>query len=226
LKDIIVTVKNLWKYYNYMGQRIAILKGVNVLLYRGDVACIYGPSGAGKTTFLKILAGLERPDAGEIIVEGYNLTLLDDDALATLRTTIVSYIPQDYGLIDDFTVYENVELPLLVAGIPEEERRVILLETLRYMGIVEKMYTKVKYLSGGEKQRVAIARALVVTPSLLLADEPTANLDWENAKRVLELFTRINRDFETTITIVSHDARVLEFANRRFALYDGVLKEV
>uniref|UniRef100_A0A7J2U3L4 ABC transporter ATP-binding protein n=1 Tax=Ignisphaera aggregans TaxID=334771 RepID=A0A7J2U3L4_9CREN len=226
MKDIIVTVKNLWKYYNYMGQRIAILKGVNVLLYRGDVACIYGPSGAGKTTFLKILAGLERPDAGEIIVEGYNLTLLDDDALATLRTTIVSYIPQDYGLIDDFTVYENVELPLLVAGIPEEERRVILLETLRYMGIVEKMYTKVKYLSGGEKQRVAIARALVVTPSLLLADEPTANLDWENAKRVLELFTRINRDFETTITIVSHDARVLEFANRRFALYDGVLKEV
>jgi len=226
MKDVVVIVKNMWKYYSYMGQRIAILKGINATLYRGDIACIYGPSGAGKTTFLKILAGLERPDVGEVIVEGYNLTLLDDDALSMLRTTIVSYIPQDYGLIDDFTVYENVELPLLVSGVLEEERRVLILETLRYMGIADKMHTKVRYLSGGEKQRVAIARALVVTPSLLLADEPTANLDWENAKKVLELFTRINRDFKTTIVIVSHDARVLEFANRRFALYDGILKEV
>uniref|UniRef100_A0A7C4FI26 ABC transporter ATP-binding protein n=1 Tax=Ignisphaera aggregans TaxID=334771 RepID=A0A7C4FI26_9CREN len=226
MKDVVVIVKNMWKYYSYMGQRIAILKGINATLYRGDIACIYGPSGAGKTTFLKILAGLERPDVGEVIVEGYNLTLLDDDALSMLRTTIVSYIPQDYGLIDDFTVYENVELPLLVSGVLEEERRVLILETLRYMGIADKMHTKVRYLSGGEKQRVAIARALVVTPSLLLADEPTANLDWENAKRVLELFTRINKDFKTTVVIVSHDARVLEFANRRFALYDGILKEV
>jgi|UniRef100_A0A7J2T9U8 ABC-type antimicrobial peptide transport system, ATPase component len=226
MKDVVVIVKNMWKYYSYMGQRIAILKGINATLYRGDIACIYGPSGAGKTTFLKILAGLERPDVGEVIVEGYNLTLLDDDALSMLRTTIVSYIPQDYGLIDDFTVYENVELPLLVSGVLEEERRVLILETLRYMGIADKMHTKVRYLSGGEKQRVAIARALVVTPSLLLADEPTANLDWENAEKVLELFTRINRDFKTTIVIVSHDARVLEFANRRFALYDGILKEV
>jgi putative ABC transport system ATP-binding protein len=226
MKDIVVIVKNIWKYYSYMGQRIAILKGINAALYRGDIACIYGPSGAGKTTFLKILAGLERPDVGEVIVEGYNLTLLDDDALSMLRTTIVSYIPQDYGLIDDFTVYENVELPLLVSGVLEEERRVLILETLRYMGIADKMHTKVRYLSGGEKQRVAIARALVVTPSLLLADEPTANLDWENAKKVLELLTRINKDFKTTVVIVSHDVRVLEFANRRFALYDGILKEV
>jgi putative ABC transport system ATP-binding protein len=226
LKDVVVIVKNLWKYYNYMGHRIAILRGINATLYRADIACIYGPSGAGKTTFLKILAGLERPDLGEIIVEGYNLTLLDDDALATIRASIVSYIPQDYGLIEDFTVYENVELPLLVAGVSEEERRVIILETLKYMGIAEKMHTKVRYLSGGEKQRVAIARALVVTPSLLLADEPTANLDWENAKKVLELFIKINRDFKTTVVMVSHDARILEFANRKFALYDGVLKEV
>jgi len=226
MKDVVVIVRNLWKYYNYMGFRIAVLKGVDMVLYRGDIACIYGPSGAGKTTLLKILAGLERPDTGDVVIEGYNLTLLSDDALAALRTSIVSYIPQDYGLIEDFTVYENVELPLLAAGVPEEERRATILETLKYMGIAEKIYTKVKYLSGGEKQRVAIARALVVTPSLLLADEPTANLDWENAEKVLELFTKINRDFKTTIIMVSHDARVLEFANRKFALYDGVLREV
>ncbi|MDK6029081.1 ABC transporter ATP-binding protein [Ignisphaera sp. 4213-co] len=226
MREPVVIVRNLWKYYNYMGQRIAILKGINMLLYRGDIAGIHGPSGAGKTTLLKILAGLERPDSGEVVIEGYNLTMLGDDGLAELRTGVVSFIPQDYGLIDDFTVYENVELPLLVAGAPEEERKVIISDILRYMGIADKIRTKVKFLSGGEKQRVAIARALVITPSLLLADEPTANLDWENAKKVLELFIRINKDFQTTIIIVSHDARVLEYTNRRFVLLDGMLKEV
>jgi putative ABC transport system ATP-binding protein len=225
VSEPVVIVKNVWKFYSYMGQRIAVLKGINMVLYRGDMVCIYGPSGAGKTTLLKILAGLVRPDMGEVIVEGYNLSILDDDALAELRTSIISYIPQDYGLIEDFTVYENVELPLLIMGVSEEERRTIILETLRYIGISEKMNTKVKNLSGGEKQRVAIARALVVTPSILLADEPTANLDWENSKKILELFTRINKDFKTTIVIVSHDARVLEYVKRKYALYDGVLKE-
>ncbi|MCI4437927.1 MAG: ABC transporter ATP-binding protein [Ignisphaera sp.] len=225
MSEPVVIVKNVWKFYSYMGQRIAVLKGINMVLYRGDMVCIYGPSGAGKTTLLKILAGLVRPDMGEVVVEGYNLSILDDDALAELRTSIISYIPQDYGLIEDFTVYENVELPLLIMGVSEEERRTIILETLRYIGISEKMNTKVKNLSGGEKQRVAIARALVVTPSILLADEPTANLDWENSKKILELFTRINKDFKTTIVIVSHDARVLEYVKRKYALYDGVLKE-
>jgi len=225
VSEPVVIVKNVWKFYSYMGQRIAVLKGINMVLYRGDMVCIYGPSGAGKTTLLKILAGLVRPDMGEVVVEGYNLSILDDDALAELRTSIISYIPQDYGLIEDFTVYENVELPLLIMGVSEEERRTIILETLRYIGISEKMNTKVKNLSGGEKQRVAIARALVVTPSILLADEPTANLDWENSKKILELFTRINKDFKTTIVIVSHDARVLEYVKRKYALYDGVLKE-
>ncbi|MEM0027202.1 MAG: ABC transporter ATP-binding protein [Ignisphaera sp.] len=226
MKDLVVIVRNLWKYYNYMGNRIPILKGVNMSLYRGDVGGIHGPSGAGKTTLLKILAGLDRPDMGEVIIEGYNLSMLDDEGLAELRTGVVSFIPQDYGLIEEFTVYENIELPLLVSGVPEEERKALINDILNYMGLTDKIKTRVKFLSGGEKQRVAIARALVVTPSLLLADEPTANLDWENAKKVLELFTKINRDFQTTILIVSHDARVLEYTNRRFVLIDGILKEV
>ncbi|MEL9940937.1 MAG: ABC transporter ATP-binding protein [Ignisphaera sp.] len=226
MKDLVVIVRNVWKYYNYMGNRIPILKGVNMSLYRGDVGGIHGPSGAGKTTLLKILAGLDRPDMGEVIIEGYNLSMLDDEGLAELRTGVVSFIPQDYGLIEEFTVYENIELPLLVSGVPEEERKALINDILNYMGLTDKIKTKVRFLSGGEKQRVAIARALVVTPSLLLADEPTANLDWENAKKVLELFTKINRDFQTTILIVSHDARVLEYTNRRFVLIDGILKEV
>ncbi|MCS7111268.1 MAG: ABC transporter ATP-binding protein [Ignisphaera sp.] len=202
------------------------MRDVNLLVKRGEIIGIHGPSGAGKTTLLKILAGLERPDSGEVIVEGYNLNLLDDDGLALLRTSIVSYIPQDYGLIDEFTVYENIELPLLLAGLPKRERRNAINSILDYMGLRDKERIKVKYLSGGEKQRVSIARSLVTTPSLLLADEPTANLDWDNAKRVLELFNKINKDFRTTIVIVSHDMRVLEFVTKRFVLYDGLLKEV
>lgn len=224
--SIVVIISHLWKYYTASGSSIAILKDINLTIRRGEIIGIHGPSGAGKTTLLKILAGLERPDSGEIIVEGYNLNLLDDDALALLRTSIVSYIPQDYGLIDEFTVYENAELPLLLIGLPESERKNSVHSILEYMGLRDKERIKVKYLSGGEKQRVSIARSLVTTPSLLLADEPTANLDWDNAKKVLELFNKINRDFKTTIIIVSHDTRVLEFVSRRFILYDGILKEV
>lgn len=224
--SIVVIISHLWKYYTASGSSIAILKDINLTIRRGEIIGIHGPSGAGKTTLLKILAGLERPDSGEIIVEGYNLNLLDDDALALLRTSIVSYIPQDYGLIDEFTVYENVELPLLLIGLPERERKNSVHSILDYMGLRDKERSKVKYLSGGEKQRVSIARSLVTTPSLLLADEPTANLDWDNAKKVLELFNKINRDFKTTIIIVSHDTRVLEFVSRRFILYDGILKEI
>ncbi|MEM0006304.1 MAG: ABC transporter ATP-binding protein [Ignisphaera sp.] len=224
--SIVVIISHLWKYYTASGSSIAILKDINLTIRRGEIIGIHGPSGAGKTTLLKILAGLERPDSGEIIVEGYNLNLLDDDALALLRTSIVSYIPQDYGLIDEFTVYENVELPLLLIGLPENERKNSVHSILEYMGLRDKERIKVKYLSGGDTQRVSIARSLVTTPSLLLADEPTANLDWDNAKKVLELFNKINRDFKTTIIIVSHDTRVLEFVSRRFILYDGILKEV
>jgi putative ABC transport system ATP-binding protein len=224
--SIVVIVRNLWKYYTFAGSSVAVLKDVNLIIRRGEIIGIHGPSGAGKTTLLKILAGLERPDSGEVIVEGYNLNLLDDDGLALLRTTIVSYIPQDYGLIDEFTVYENIELPLLLTGLPENERRTIIQHILEYMGLKGKEKIKVKYLSGGEKQRVSIARSLIITPSLLLADEPTANLDWDNAKKVLELFNKINKDFKTTIIIVSHDTRVLEYVSRKFILYDGILKEV
>ncbi|MEM1542394.1 MAG: ABC transporter ATP-binding protein [Ignisphaera sp.] len=226
MKRIVVIAKNVWKYYTIEGKNIAVLRNINLYVYRGEIVCIHGPSGAGKTTLLKILAGLEKPDQGEVIVDGYNLSMLDEDGLAALRSNVISYIPQDYGLIDEFNVYENMEIPLAIAGLSEYERQSRILSLLEYMGLKGKENTKVKLLSGGEKQRVAIARALTVTPSLLLADEPTANLDWDNAKRVLELMNRISKDFETSIVIVSHDPRVLDFATRKYILYDGILSEL
>ncbi len=225
-RDLVVVLYDVWKSYRSKGGSSIALKGVNLNVVRGEVVGIHGPSGAGKTTLLKIIAGLERPDRGEVIVEGYNLNQLNEDGLAMLRNTIVSFIPQDYGLIEELTVYENIELPLLLAGIDREERRARVMELIEYIGLRGKEHVKPKYLSGGEKQRVAIARALANTPSVLLADEPTANLDWENALRVMELFKKVNRDFRTTIIIVSHDPRVLKFVDRRLVLQDGVLKEV
>ncbi len=221
----VIILRNVWKYYKSKHGSIAALKGVNLVVHRGEIIGIQGPSGSGKTTLLKIIAGLERPDIGDVVVEGYNLNLLDENALALLRNTIVGFIPQDYGLVEELSVYENIEIPLLLAGMERDERKARILELLQYIGLEKRERVKVKYLSGGEKQRVAIARALANTPSIILADEPTANLDWENAERVLQLFRKVNKDFNTTIVIVSHDPRVLEYVDRRLILYDGVLRE-
>ena len=225
-RDIVVLLCDVWKSYRSRGEIVTALRGVNLRVARGEIVGIHGPSGAGKTTLLKIIAGLEKPDRGEVIVEGYNLNQLNEDGLAMLRNTIVSFIPQEYGLIDELSVYENIELPLLLAGVSHEERRARVRELIEYIGLKGKEHVKPKYLSGGEKQRVAIARALANTPSILLADEPTANLDWENASKVMELFKQVNRDFRTTIIIVSHDPRILRFVDRRLILQDGVLREV
>ncbi len=225
MSNIVAIVRNLWKYYVIGGTTIAVLRNVNLEVRRSEIIGIHGPSGSGKTTLLKIMAGLEKPDQGEVIIEGYNLGLLSEDSLAMIRTNIVSYIPQDYGLVEDFTVYENIELPLLLLGLNRRERYVRVMDLINYMGLRGKESLRVKYLSGGEKQRVAIARSLTITPSLLLADEPTSNLDWENAEKVLELFIRISKDFETSIVIVSHDPRVLKYTSRRFEMYDGILRQ-
>ncbi len=224
--EIVILLRDVWKGYRVGSTVNYVLRGVNAEFYKKEIVGIHGPSGAGKTTLLRIIAGLERPDRGEVVVDGYNLNMLDELGLAMLRNTIVSYIPQDYGLIEELTVWENVEMPLLLAGIPKDVREVKVSEVLEYIGLLSKSRIKVSKLSGGERQRVAIARALVTTPSALLADEPTANLDWENAVKVAELFRRIKDDFDTTVIIVTHDPRLLDFMDRSMNLVDGKLKEI
>ncbi|OYT44661.1 MAG: hypothetical protein B6U85_09730 [Desulfurococcales archaeon ex4484_42] len=226
MRDVVIVLSDVWKIYKTSEHTAEALRGVSMVVYRGEIVGIHGPSGSGKTTLLRILAGLERPDKGEVIVDGYNLNLLDENGLALIRNTIVGYIPQDYGLVDTLTVFENIELPLLLAGYDKLSRYRIVSEIIEYIGLKGKERLKPKNLSGGERQRVAIARALVGTPSVLLADEPTANLDWYNAVKVLDLFKKIRDDFNTTIIIVSHDPRVLEFVDRSMVMSDGTLKEV
>ncbi len=224
--EAVVILRNVWKSYGSGGKVITVLRNVNATFYKGEIAGVHGPSGAGKTTLLKIIAGLERPDRGEVIVDGYNLNMLDDYGLAMLRNTVVSYIPQDYGLIDGLTVKENVELPLLIAGIDGSVREVKVMEILEYIGLRDKASAYPSELSGGERQRVAIARALVTTPSVLLADEPTANLDWETAQRVAELFKKIRNDFRTSVIVVTHDPRLLDYFDRSYVLTNNTLKPV
>ena len=224
-EEPVVVLRNVWKTYVEGDQTVTILRNVNAVFQRGEIAGIHGPSGSGKTTLLKIIAGLDRPDRGEVIVDGYNLNMLDDLGLSMIRNTIVAYIPQDYGIIDELTVRENIELPLLVGGVSREEIDKKVSEVLKYIGLENKASSKPHRLSGGERQRIAIARALVTTPTVLLADEPTANLDWRNAIRVAELFHKIRDDFGTTVIIVTHDPRLLEYVDRSMNLLDGVLKD-
>ncbi|MEM0085572.1 MAG: ABC transporter ATP-binding protein [Zestosphaera sp.] len=225
MEEVVVLLKDVWKTYDEGNNKVVILKKINASFKRGEIIGIHGPSGSGKTTLLKLIAGLIRPDRGEVIVDGYNLNMLDENGLAMIRNTVVSYIPQDYGVIDEFTVFENVELPMLIAGVSKEERSRRVKEVLDYIGLHNKVNVKTKLLSGGERQRVAIARALVMTPSVLLADEPTANLDWNTALKVIELFKNIREDFKTTIIIVTHDPRLLDLMDRSLTLMDGYLKD-
>lgn len=224
--EIVVLLKDVWKTYATSEGVVPVLRGVNMVAYRGELVGIHGPSGSGKTTLLRIIAGLERPDRGEVIVDGYNLNMLDDYGLAMYRNTVCSYIPQDFAVIDSLTVFENVEIPLILAGVGSETRVKKVMEVLDYVGLKGKARQKVAKLSGGERQRVAIARALVTAPSVLLADEPTANLDWSNAIKVAELFLGIRKDFGTTVIIVTHDARLLEYVDRSMTLFEGTLKDI
>lgn len=226
MSEVVILLKDVWKSYMSSGITVTVLRNVNMVAYRGEIIGVHGPSGSGKTTLLKIIAGLERPDKGDVIVDGYNLNMLDEYGLAMFRNNVCSYIPQDFAVIDNMTVYENVEIPLLLAGVDSSTRMKKVMEILDYVGLKDKVYQKVGRLSGGEKQRVAIGRALVTTPSVLLADEPTASLDWSNAIKVAELFLSIKKDFGTTIVLVTHDARLLEYVDRSMSLIDGTLKQI
>jgi putative ABC transport system ATP-binding protein len=221
----VVILRDVWKIYrDPRAGEVVALRGVNLVVRRGEIMVIHGPSGSGKTTLLKLIAGLTKPDRGDVIVDGYNISLLGEEELAMIRNTVVGYVPQDYGLIEDLTVYENVELPLLLAGVPKKVRKERVMEILKYIGLEGSAFKSIKYLSGGEKQRVAIARAMVNTPSVILADEPTANLDWDNSIRALEMLKNLNKDFRTTVIIVSHDPRVTDYADRAVIMIEGVLK--
>jgi putative ABC transport system ATP-binding protein len=223
LSGVPIDVQDLAHGYTTPRGDLSVLDGVTLDLPAGGYAAVSGSSGAGKTTLLAILGGLERPDAGRVRVGEHDVARLSGDELAAYRRTTVGFVFQHFGLLDTLTAAENVELASTLAGIPAARRRERAADLLDAVGLSARAKHRPAALSGGERQRVAIARAMANQPALLLADEPTGNLDDEAAKRVIELLEALRIDHGCTLVIVTHDQLIAARAERRFYLHRGKL---
>lgn len=211
----------------YQGpQPQAALKGITLEVDEGEFISVVGPSGSGKTTLLNIIGALDRPTSGKVFVAEKDTSEMSDGQLAWLRNRYIGFVFQSYNLINRMSVLQNVELPLVIRGVPREERTRLALEALETVGLREKANRKPTELSGGEQQRVAIARAIVANPELILADEPTGNLDSRNAERVMELLLRVNRELGKTIIMVTHNMELARMTRKIVRLRDGEIQEV
>ena len=212
------------KSYQNGAQPVTAVEAVSLSLHAGDFATIMGPSGGGKTTLLNLLAGLDLPDRGQIVLNGRKVSDLSDHELTLLRRKEIGIVFQFFNLMPTLTVMENVELPLLLAHSSRTDGQRIK-TLLNYVGLWHRAYSFPAELSGGEMQRVAIARALVHQPTILLADEPTGNLDSENGMKILDLMKQASTDFQTTVILVTHNPQVAKIGNRRFEIRDGKLTD-
>ena len=223
IQNGIIEFKNVSKYYTAGQVRVTALANVDLQLDKGDFVTVMGPSGGGKTTLLHCMGGLDTPDEGEIFLNGKIISALTDRELTRLRRREIGFIFQFFNLLPTLTVWENVELPLLLSHAARGEGQRI--ETLLdYVGLLERRQSFPAELSGGEMQRVAIARALVHQPGIILADEPTGNLDSENGLRLLDLLKKASVDFETTVVVATHNPEAARYGNRHFEIRDGKMK--
>ncbi|HEY7411062.1 MAG TPA: ABC transporter ATP-binding protein [Vicinamibacteria bacterium] len=218
-----VEVENVRKVYRRDSQELVVLDGVSLRVPAGEFVALMGPSGSGKTTLLNLIAGIDRPTSGRVTVAGTDVTGLSESALARWRSRHVGFIFQFYNLIPVLSAVDNVELPLLLTSLSKKERRERALTALKVVGLADRAAHHPRQLSGGQEQRVAIARAIVGDPSVLVADEPTGDLDARSAHEILDLMATLNRDFHKTIVMVTHDPRAAERAHTQRHLEKGVL---
>jgi putative ABC transport system ATP-binding protein len=225
MPNSIIQFIDVFKSYQTGSQPVTALEGVSLRLNAGDFVTIMGPSGGGKTTLLNLLAGLDLPDKGEIILNGRKISEFSDHELTLLRRKEIGFVFQFFNLMPTLTVMENVELPLLLAHSSRSagERIKTLLD---YVGLWHRANSFPAELSGGEMQRVAIARSLVHQPVILLADEPTGNLDSENGLKIIDLMRQAASDFKTTVVMVTHNPQVASIGNRHFEIRDGKLTDL
>jgi putative ABC transport system ATP-binding protein len=206
--------------------KVKALEGINLKVERGEFLSIVGPSGSGKTTLLNILGTLDRPTEGKVLIAGKDTTEMDDDELSEIRNRFIGFVFQAYNLINRLTALENVELPLIARGVPKKEREKRAIKALNIVGLAEKANKKPTELSGGEQQRVAIARSLASDPTLILADEPTGNLDSKNALKVMNVLLDINEKFSKTIIMVTHNVELAKMTKKIIRLKDGKIEGV
>jgi putative ABC transport system ATP-binding protein len=220
----VIKIQGLHKTYALDGVTVYALKGVDLTLQRGEYLAIMGPSGSGKSTLMNIIGCLDVPDKGVYFLNGQDVTKMNSDALADIRNRELGFVFQNFNLLARTTALENVETPLIYAGVNKQERRRRALEMLQRLGLGERIYHLPNQLSGGQQQRVAIARALVTRPSLLLADEPTGNMDTTTSMDLLALLAKLNQEDGLTIALITHEADVAAKAQRILTLRDGRLE--
>jgi len=222
---IIAEFKNTKKHYWIGDNLVKALDGIDLSIEKGDIVGIIGPSGSGKSTFLHLLGGLDTPTEGSIFVKGKNLANLKDKELAKFRNSYVGFVFQNFNLQSRLTAVENVELPLTFSGISKKERRAKALSALEKVDLLERADHKPGQLSGGQQQRVAIARAIVNEPQLILADEPTGNLDTKSGKKIVDLLKNLNKNYKITLIVVTHDDRIAKETDHIIRITDGKIVE-
>jgi len=201
------------------------LKGVSISIEDGEFTSLVGPSGSGKTTLLQLIGCLDKPTSGKVVIAGRETTDLNRNERADLRKGTIGFVFQFFALIPTLTAYENVEMPLLLNGKNPSERKERVMELLKGVDMTERAHHRPDQLSGGQQQRVAVARALATDPKLILADEPTANLDTENGEQVMEIMKKLNNETGTTFVFATHDPRVIKYASRVVTLHDGLIEK-
>jgi putative ABC transport system ATP-binding protein len=219
----VVKIDNATRVYKVGQVETQALRGVNLSIDSGEFTALVGPSGSGKTTLLQLIGCLDQPTSGSVWVDGKNVTRLNRNQRADMRRGHIGFIFQFFALIPTLTAYENVEMPLLMNGHTPKERRERVLELLKAVDLAERARNRPDQLSGGQQQRVAIARALAPKPALILADEPTANLDTANGKQVMEIMEKLNKETGVTFVFATHDPRVIKYAHRVVTLRDGLI---
>jgi putative ABC transport system ATP-binding protein len=221
----VVKIENVARVYKIGKMETQALQGVNLSIENGEFTALVGPSGSGKTTLLQMIGCLDQPTSGRVIINGKDVTTLNRNQRADMRRGTIGFIFQFFALIPTLTAYENVEMPLLLNGHSPKERRERVLELLQAVDLVERANNRPDQLSGGQQQRVAVARALAPKPTLILADEPTANLDTTNGQQVMEIMKKLNKETGVTFVFATHDPRVISYASRVVTLRDGLIEK-
>jgi putative ABC transport system ATP-binding protein len=217
----IISIDGLKKHFTTTAGKFTALNGINLEFGKAEFTGVVGPSGSGKTTLLNIIGSLDSPSEGKAMVLGQSVGELNVKQAAMLRRSKLGFIFQSYNLLPVYTVFENVEFPLLLLKLDDGQRRKMVLDSLEWLGLTDKIKSKPSQLSGGECQRVAIARAMVKKPEIVLADEPTANLDAANSHHILKTMVQLNKEFGTIFIFATHDDKVIGYLRRKISLVDG-----
>ncbi len=217
----LIEIKNVSKSYPLDGFELKILKKITLTIDNGEFVAIMGPSGSGKSTLMNILGCLDKPTSGQYLLDGHNVEKMNSDELAEIRNQKIGFVFQGFNLLSRTSALENVELPMVYAQVPAEKREERAKEALKKVGLEKRMYHQPNQLSGGQQQRVAIARAIVNDAPIIFADEPTGNLDTKMSVEIMDLFTKLNRELQRTIILVTHEEDIAKYAGRVIRLVDG-----